>query len=278
MAVRVACSTFDHVRRFLEDAQESLSVELPEHATVAGLLDCLGITWGAVGIIQVNGHPGDEASVLSDGDHVEVFAPIGGGQDSADEAGVQARAVGGLNPLRRVWLRLVARVLELTTSVISGPVDISWITGSLAVGGSFQARDLRRLISEGVDAVVDLREEAADDAQALAQRGIEWCHLPTPDTRALSQEQLAQGVEWVRGWMARGKRVLVHCEHGVGRSPLLACAVLVSQGFSAPAALEAVRAKRWQAAPNDRQLEALLAFEARWRIREGRGEPGMGGS
>ncbi len=49
MTVRVAFSTFGHPRRFLADGQESVSVELPEHASVAGLLDCQGITWDEVG-------------------------------------------------------------------------------------------------------------------------------------------------------------------------------------------------------------------------------------
>ena len=57
----------------------------------------------------------------------------------------------------------------------------------------------------------------------------------------------------------------MHCEHGVGRGPLMACAVLVAQGHSAPEALRIVRAGRWQALPNDRQLAALLDFEREWK-------------
>jgi hypothetical protein len=45
----------------------------------------------------------------------------------------------------------------------------------------------------------------------------------------------------------------------------MAWAVLVGQGYSAPEALRIVRTARWQALPNDRQLAALLNFEAMWR-------------
>jgi hypothetical protein len=38
-------------------------------------------------------------------------------------------------------------------------------------------------------------------------------------------------------------------------------AILVAQGQTASAALKLLRSKRWQAAPNDRQLAALLDFE-----------------
>jgi hypothetical protein len=41
--------------------------------------------------------------------------------------------------------------------------------------------------------------------------------------------------------------------------------VLVAQGYGAPEALRIVRAGRWQALPNDRQLAALLNFEQEWR-------------
>ena len=63
--------------------------------------------------------------------------------------------------------------------------------------------------------------------------------------------------------LANGGRAFLHCEHGVGRGPLMACAVLVAQGHTAPEALRIVRAGRWQALPNDRQLDALLTFEKR---------------
>ena len=41
-------------------------------------------------------------------------------------------------------------------------------------------------------------------------------------------------------------------------------AILVAQGQTASAALKLLRSKRWQAAPNDRQLAALLDFERTW--------------
>ena len=41
-------------------------------------------------------------------------------------------------------------------------------------------------------------------------------------------------------------------------------AILVAQGQTSSAALRLLRSKRWQAAPNDRQLAALLDFERGW--------------
>jgi len=115
-----------------------------------------------------------------------------------------------------------------------------------------------------VTADVDCRLEAKDDPDALRQAGIEFLHLPTLDRHGFTYEQMHGGVDWVLDHLANGGRAFLHCEHGVGRGPLIACAVLVAQGHSAPEALRIVRRARWQALPNDRQLAALLNFEKEW--------------
>jgi protein-tyrosine phosphatase len=138
---------------------------------------------------------------------------------------------------------------------------MSWITDHLAVGGRIRPEDIKALARIGVDCVVDTRSEYHDDAEALAGENIELLCLPTPDTYPLTVPQMMQGAKWVNERMEHGKRVLIHCEHGVGRSALLACAVLVYSGMPASDALKLVQQKRWQAAPNHRQIERLREFE-----------------
>ena len=79
----------------------------------------------------------------------------------------------------------------------------------------------------------------------------------------IDQESLDQGVEWAKRRMDLGQRVYVHCLHGVGRGPLLGACVLVSSGYSATQALQLVRAKRWQASPNEEQIDALVTYARR---------------
>jgi predicted protein tyrosine phosphatase len=173
-----------------------------------------------------------------------------------------------LNPFGRLWLRFIARLLEWSTHLLPARLNFSWITDDLAVGGALRRRDYRRLTTLGITAVIDAREEAADDAEALAKLGIRLLHLPTPDRHELSQEQLVRGTRWSLDQLAEGGKLLVHCQHGVGRGPLQGCAILIGQGLSAPEALRTIRTRRWQAAPNDRQIEALLNFEQRWNGKE----------
>lgn len=171
----------------------------------------------------------------------------------------------------QIWLRLVARVMEWVSDALPKQVNLSDVTPQLAVGGSFRNSQIRYLKARRITAVVDCRQEAADDLHALARAGMKFLHLPAPDRYAMSYDQLAEGVEWVLDHLAAGGRAFMHCEHGVGRGPLMACAVLVAQGYTAPEALRIVRSGRWQAAPNDRQLYALLSFEQEWRQRHASG-------
>ena len=96
----------------------------------------------------------------------------------------------------------------------------------------------------------------------MAREQIQLLHLPTKDTHPLTVEQLKDGAKWAYEHMQQGGRVLIHCEHGVGRSVLLTCAVLVYAGVSSHEALQLTQQKRWQAAPNSRQIQRLREFEA----------------
>lgn len=168
-------------------------------------------------------------------------------------------------PLGRIWLRVLARLMEWLTDVQPKQLNYTDVTSQLAVGGAFRKRQIKRLRQRGVTAVVDCRMEAQDDPIALAQASIDFLHVPTPDRYGFTYAQMRDGVDWVLDQLANGGRAFLHCEHGVGRGPLMTCAVLVGQGYSAPEALRIVRSKRWQALPNDRQLAALLDFEEQWR-------------
>ncbi len=141
-------------------------------------------------------------------------------------------------------------------------LNMSWITTNLAVGGRIHLGDIQALARAGITHVVDTRSEYCDDAQALAKEHIELLHLPTDDMRPLTIEQMLQGAQWVQESMEQGGRVLIHCEHGVGRSVLLTCAVLVYDGMHAQDALQLVQQKRWQASPNHRQVRRLREFES----------------
>src|SRR5687768_13202648 len=107
----------------------------------------------------------------------------------------------------------------------SGPdnLNLSWITSRLAVGGRFPMQAAFELAERlRIRHVVDLRIEDKDDEQILQAHGMRLLHLPTEDACAISAELIDHGVAWVNAQLDAGNAVYIHCEHGVGRSALLA--------------------------------------------------------
>lgn len=131
------------------------------------------------------------------------------------------------------------------------PPDRHWLTPQLAVGGAFPCERAAELVREdGLSAVVDLRNEACDDEAALAAAGLAFLHLPTEDLHAPSPEAIERGVAFARERLARGERVLIHCQHGIGRSAILAMSILVDAGFSPLEALTLAKDSREAVSPS----------------------------
>jgi protein-tyrosine phosphatase len=116
---------------------------------------------------------------------------------------------------------------------------------------------------------VDLRLEDCDDPKVLGEAGIELLHLPTRDGCGLTVGRLDDGVAWVNDKLDRSFPVYLHCEHGVGRSALLALCVLVARGDAALEALARAKAARSVVSPSPEQLEAFRAWLSVRRARTG---------
>lgn len=197
--------------------------------------------------------------------------PILSGKSLLRKGFIRWLLTGTLRVLYRLWTRIATRAFPensrraaLATLLhipLPDRLNMSWITPHLAVGGRILPADIPRLAKTGVTRVVDTRSEHKDDAEALGREGIELLYLPTPDTYPLTVEQLMEGSRWINEQIAQNQKVLVHCEHGVGRSVLLTAAALVASGMSAHDAIDLVQARRWQAAPNHRQMQRLQEFE-----------------
>ncbi|HXU61319.1 MAG TPA: dual specificity protein phosphatase [Polyangia bacterium] len=148
-------------------------------------------------------------------------------------------------------------------------LNFDWLTEVLAVGGCFPIQAAERLALEhGISRVVDLRDEDCDEELSLARHGIRLLHLPTQDCCAIARDSIAHGVAWVRAALRAKHRVLIHCQHGIGRSALLAMCVLVDQGMSPLAAMKLAKDARAVISPSPDQLRALMAFAAERRAGE----------
>lgn len=149
--------------------------------------------------------------------------------------------------------------------------NLTWITDALAVGGSFPAECAEALAREhGVAAVVDLRDEACDEEAELRRHGLAFLHLPTLDHHAVSAPMLRDGVAFAAAHLDRGERVLIHCEHGIGRSATLALCVLVARGMDPLEALNLAKDRRPLVSPSPAQYEAWAAWLEGHRAETGR--------
>jgi predicted protein tyrosine phosphatase len=139
--------------------------------------------------------------------------------------------------------------------------NFSWLTPDLAVGGCLPTGAAAALAAEhGVGAVIDVRSEACDDVEEMAEAGVKFLHLPTEDQEAVSQAMLDRGVGFARDADRGGRKLLIHCEHGVGRSATVALCVMVDRGFQPLDALTRAKAARAHVCPSPVQYEAWAAW------------------
>lgn len=148
--------------------------------------------------------------------------------------------------------------------------NLSWLLPDLAVGGSFPTEAAACLAADhGVGAVIDLREEACDDAEALETCGVSFLHLPTPDLLGVTQPMLDAAVAFARDARSREARLLIHCEHGIGRSATAALCVLIDRGLAPLEALSLAKDARALISPSRAQYDAWTV----WLDRQGRAAP-----
>jgi predicted protein tyrosine phosphatase len=151
-------------------------------------------------------------------------------------------------------------------------LDLHFIAPGLAEGACYPMEAAARLAADhGISRVVDVRVEACDDEVVLRQQGIQLLHLPTEDTRAVSQRMLRDGAEFISSALDAGERVLVDCQYGIGRSALVALCALVRRGVPPLAALEGAKRARPVISPSPDQLHALRQFAARVKAEHGGG-------
>ena len=133
--------------------------------------------------------------------------------------------------------------------------NLTWITDHLAVGGRFppeRTEHMARVL--GIGAVIDLRSEDCDDEVLLRKHGIAFLHLPTDDHGAVTPAMIADGIAFAGPYLDSGQRVLVHCEHGIGRSATLALCIMVERGFAPLEALMLAKDKRALVSPSPAQF------------------------
>jgi len=151
----------------------------------------------------------------------------------------------------------VARELPGTLSTMAAP------QGDLDVV-------LPELRAHGVDTVVSLLppEQATmlfldDEAEAAHRAGLAFRSLPVPDFGVPDHAQFAGPLRELSDELTAGRHVAVHCWGGVGRSSLVAAALLVIRGSTPEAAWHLITYARGMPVPETDEQRAWVDALAR---------------
>jgi Protein-tyrosine phosphatase len=161
---------------------------------------------------------------------------------------------------------------------VSPPLPNSyWVVPGKLLGGEYpggesEAQTLQRLAAltqAGVDCFINLTGAGELPAYSpLLPTGTWYFHLPIADHGLpVDQPHMRQILSALRGALAAGRCVYVHCRMGIGRTGTVLGCNLVEQGLSGEAALDELnrawqqceRARRWPSIPETREQRRLVA-------------------
>lgn len=126
--------------------------------------------------------------------------------------------------------------------------------------------DMSALARIGVDTIVSLltgpeRCELGllDEASVAAEVGIDDSELPTEDRSVPNRAAVIRLARALAEQLVSGRHVVIHCRAGIGRSSLLAAAILRVQGMPAGEAWNAITLARGLDVPDT--IEQRLFIE-----------------
>jgi len=161
---------------------------------------------------------------------------------------------------------------EITVASVVRPVSGRLATMAHPAGGRDLLGDLTALRSAGVDVLVSLQtpDEQAEigltgEADAAAQAGLEFRHLPITDMGVPDLAMVAPAIAALAADVTSGRHVVIHCRAGIGRSSTIAAAVLIGLGATSADACAMVSAARGMRVPETQGQRDWLDAWARNR-------------
>ena len=137
------------------------------------------------------------------------------------------------------FLKRCLKTLKIESAVGSGQSKtgssyrLEWVTDNLAVGyAPMSYADLDEIKKKGIDAIINLCAEYCDLHEIEGKTGFEVYYLPILDEDAPDMEEMEKALDWLDEAISVGKKILVHCRFGIGRTGTFVTAYLVKKGNS----------------------------------------------
>ncbi len=103
--------------------------------------------------------------------------------------------------------------------------------------------DFEVLKDSDIGAIVSLTESPLNKV-LIEEFGFEVKHIPVKDFETPSLEQIEDFLGFAKNVRTNDKKLVVHCDAGIGRTGTMLACYLVSKGYNAEKAIELVREKR----------------------------------
>lgn len=125
-------------------------------------------------------------------------------------------------------------------------MDLTWVTGRIAVGGGiWNSKNMEEIARAGVTHIIDMQLEF-DDRPLAEPVGLQVLWNPVDDDfQPKPADVFRNGVSFARTALDQdGSKILIHCAAGVHRAPMMALALLCTLGWNLPDAMALIETRR----------------------------------
>lgn len=124
-------------------------------------------------------------------------------------------------------------------------LHVYWVTSKLGVGAAPMSRaQLDALRDMHVGCILNLCAELPKLVELEREYGFDTLFLPVVDEEAPQMDALEEALAWVDECLYLGKRVYIHCRHGIGRTGTVLNSYLLRRGLGHRLAARTLRGLR----------------------------------